>query len=45
MAASRLEDMRQEIAADIEAAITAAENDPDPDPATLTRYVYGEDAE
>jgi len=45
VAASRLEDMRQEIAADIEAAITAAENDPDPDPATLTRYVYGEDAE
>ena len=45
VAASRLDDMHQEIAADIEAAITAAENDPDPDPSTLTRYVYAEESE
>ena len=40
--AARLESLRQELAVEIERGITDAENDPDPDPATLLRHVYAE---
>ncbi len=38
----RLEALRKEIADHIERAIVEAENEPDPDPATLTKHVYAE---
>jgi hypothetical protein len=43
--AARLDEIAAEIGRDIEEAITAAENEPDPDPTTLLRHVYEEEAE